>query len=98
MNLISMGSLSLGRTKWGGSTWAKGAQEGRAPWGSCQEASHSPLGATLGRGNPRAPPLGLSPPPRWLPSPSPINRGDGGTPSTHKFVLFAEGLPLLSFS
>ena len=31
MNIISMGSLSLGRPKWGGSTWAKGAQEGEAP-------------------------------------------------------------------
>ena len=64
-----MGSLSLGRPKWGGSTWAKGAQEGRAPWGSFQEASPLPLGVALGRGNPRAQPLGLPPPPRWLPPP-----------------------------
>ena len=66
-----MGSLSLGRPKWGGSTWAKGAQERREPWGSFQETSPLPLGAALGRGNPRAQPLGLLPPPRWLPSPLP---------------------------
>ena len=66
-----MGSLSLGRPKWGGSTWAKGAHEGKAPWGSFQEAFPLPLGTTLGRGNPRAQPLGMPPPPRWLPSPSP---------------------------
>ena len=82
-----MGSLSLGRPKWGGSTWAKGAQEGRAPRGASRKLPPSPL----------AQPLGLPPPPRWLPSPSPINRGGGGTPScTTEIVLFPEGLPPLS--
>ena len=47
-----MGSLSLGRPKWGGSTWAKGAHEGRAPWGGFQEASPLPFGAALGRRKP----------------------------------------------
>jgi|GraSoiStandDraft_16_1057320.scaffolds.fasta_scaffold6295370_1 hypothetical protein len=36
----------------GGSTWAKEAQEGRAPWGSFLEASPLPLGAALGRRKP----------------------------------------------
>ena len=57
-----MGSLSLGRPKWGGSTWAKGAQEGGRLGGSFQEASPL-LGAALGEGNPREQPLGLPPPP-----------------------------------
>ena len=49
-----MGSLSLGRPKWGGSTWAKRAHEGEAPWGSFLEASplppwRNPRRGTLGR-------------------------------------------------
>ena len=51
MNLISMGSLSLGRPKWGGSTWAKGAQEGRAP-GELPGSFPLPFGAALGRRKP----------------------------------------------
>ena len=47
-----MGSLSLGRPKWGGSTWVKRGHEGEAPWGSFQEASPLPLGAALGRRDP----------------------------------------------
>src|SRR3954471_18175535 len=43
MNLISMGSLSLGRPKWGGSIWAKGGPRVECAWGSFQEASPSPL-------------------------------------------------------
>ena len=47
-----MGSLSLGRPKWGGSTWAKGAQEGRAPGGASRKLPPLPLGAALGRRKP----------------------------------------------
>src|ERR1041384_7515069 len=79
-----MGSLSLGRPKWGGSTWAIGAQEGRVPGGASRKLPPPPWRSpreeeTLGR-SPRAAPSskGGSPPP------PPINRGDGGTPSIHK--------------
>ena len=37
-----MGSLSLGRPKWGGSTWAKRAQEGRAPGGASRKLPPPP--------------------------------------------------------
>ena len=37
-----MGSLSLGRPKWGGSTWAKRAQEGRAPGGASRNLPPPP--------------------------------------------------------
>ena len=56
-----MGSLSLGRPKWGGSTWAKGGPRGEGAWGSFQEASPPPPWflpreeETLGR-SPRAAP------------------------------------------
>ena len=88
-----MGSLSLGRPKWGGSTWAIGAQEGRAPGGASRKLPPPPWRSpreeeTLGR-SPRAAPSskGASPPP------PPINRGDGGTPSTQFRLLLAPGLP-----
>src|ERR1041384_8224727 len=48
MNIISMGSLSLGRPKWGGSTWAKGPQEG-GRLGELPGSFPLPLGAALGR-------------------------------------------------
>ena len=90
-----MGSLSLGRPKWGGSTWAKRAQEGRAPGGASRKLPPSPRRSprqegTLGR-SPRAAPSskGGSPPP------PPINRGGGGTPSTQEVVLSSpKGCPL----
>src|ERR1041385_6889781 len=82
-----MGSLSLGRPKWGGITWAKGAQEGRAPWGGFQEASRLPPWRNPREGNPRAQPLGLPPPP--------INRGGGGTPSRYNSDFsWQKGCPL----
>ena len=46
-----MGSLSLGRPKWGGSTWAKGGPRGEAPWGKLP-GSFPLLGAALGEGKP----------------------------------------------
>ena len=55
----------------GGSTWAKGAHEGEAPWGSFLEASPLPPWRNPREGNPRAQPLGLPPPPREPPLPSP---------------------------
>ena len=47
-----MGSLSLGRPKWAGSTWAKCGPRGEGTWGSFQEAFPLPLGAALGRRKP----------------------------------------------
>ena len=51
MDIISMGSLSLGRPKWGGSTWAKGGQVGEAPRRELP-GSFLPLGAALREGKP----------------------------------------------
>ena len=69
-----MAPLSLGSPKWGGSTWAKGAQEGEAPRWKLPPRGGSFIPPSLaphqGEGNPRAPPLGLPPPPRWSPLPS----------------------------
>ena len=52
MNKISMGSLSLGRPKWGGSTWAKGGQEGEAPRRELPGSFFPPFGAALREGKP----------------------------------------------
>ena len=63
-----MGSLSLGRPK---STWAKRAQEGRAPGGASRKLPLPPW-RNPREGNPRAQPLGLPPPPREAPLPLPL--------------------------
>ena len=49
MDIISICSLSLGRPKWGGSTWAKGAQEMEAPRRELP-GNFLPLGAALREG------------------------------------------------
>ena len=90
-----MGPLSLGRPKWEGATWTKEAHRWRL-----HLEGQGPL-----RGNPRAPPPReetLGRPPRgclllqdWPPSHPPINRGDGGTPSTQQlFLSTPKGCPL----
>ena len=66
-----MGPVSLGRPKWGGSTWAIGAQEGRAPGGASRKLPPPPWRKPR-EGNSREQPLGLPPPPREAPLPLPL--------------------------
>ena len=91
-----MGPLSLGRPKWEGATWTKGAHRWRPPL----------EGQGLLRGNPRAPPsreetLGRTPRGCPLlqggcPPPPPINSGGGGTRFTHnRNCSLPKGCPLL---
>ena len=69
-----MGPPSLGRPKWGGSTWTKDAHMGKAPRRKLPPRGGSFLPPSLAphqrEGNPRGHPLRLPPPPRWPPLPS----------------------------
>ena len=92
-----MGPLSLGRPKWEGATWTKGAHRWRPPpW-----RAKASLGETLGRPPPREETLGRTPRGCPLlqggcPPPPPINSGGGGTRFTHnRNCSLPKGCPLL---